>query len=106
MRSEFLKMVRALKNVDIGNDPNFSIIHALHVGFVSAGLQPEEASKVVGNLEVSVNQNFVNDKELFDETVDVFVTTVSNTKKEFDKIHPSLFWEKIKSPGLSIKYDY
>ncbi len=104
MRDEFLAMLRGLKETDFGSHPNYVAMRALHAGLVKAGFRPEDASKVAGRLEVSVNQDFVDDKELFNEAIDSLVATICGMKREFDKIHTSLFWEAIQRPGLSLKY--
>lgn len=104
-REEFKQMIGKMRDIDVQNTPIFKTTKALYDALVAAGMDSDLAAKVVGTFKIEVGESFVDDKELFDFTIDTFCNIVMNVKTNFDLIHPKLFEENLRKEGLSLKYE-
>lgn len=90
-KQEFIDFINQLSNLDVENTPKYKTIKELYWKLIDVGFNLEEASKIVGMIEIEVSQKFVDDPELF-ATCAVFARTIRNLYESFYKIDPRIFW--------------
>ena len=104
LKEQFLEVMKNFMESDFSKSPNFITIKRLHEELVKNGFNGDEASTVLGKLDIQVNSEFVEDKELFDTTIIAYVDAIKRIKSVCDEVNRRLFWEVIKNPGLVLKY--
>lgn len=103
MKEKFLKMLDGLSNADVLASPRFIVLKRFYeklLEFFSEGL----ASFVASTLKVDVDDSFVQDEELLQKTIDVYVKLVVDLKKAFDSIHPDFFMNVIAKNEMTLTY--
>ena len=103
-RNQFLELLRSLKDADPDDTSNCIVMRAMHKSLMDKGLTDDEASRVVGSMEVEVSDDFVKDEELFHEAVESYSTAISKMKVFCDKVSPTLFLHTL-SKKSSLKWE-
>ena len=104
-KEDFLQIMSDFENGDVATYPNMIVVSRLHKSLVENGFEPKIASMIVGGLNISVSKEFIQDKDLFDKTIQAYTRGIMNVKKYYDSISPTLFFETMShSKNTSLEY--
>jgi len=103
MRKQFLMMLQNWKEIDLAQSPNFITMKALFEGF-KTHFNEEDAAKITASIKIDVCQEFVDDAELLNETVQTYVKMVADMRELFSDLHPALFWGAMNSREMTLSY--
>lgn len=106
MKTEFLNLIKNIAGLDISSSPNYKTILALAKH--PKAFYPNPAL-VASKLKIDVNQEFVNDKDLFEPTVDVYVNCLSKLysqmQNDFGADAPKMFDLFLDSRDFNLQYN-
>jgi hypothetical protein len=105
MKEQFLKKVRDFANADISKQPRFVFIKRFYSKLLEY-FPENEAVVIAANAIIDVDDSFIKDEELFQETVDSYAKVLVNLQVTFNEINPNFFWEMIKSNSNQITVRY
>lgn len=98
----FVKGLEKLREHAYENNPNLITINVFHKKLVDSGFSFAEASDIAGSMKIDVIPFFVEDKELFDLTIDVMVECMKRLKSKITYV--SLFRSIVKNKPIVLKF--
>ena len=105
MRDQFLDILNQIKNTKLFETPNFRVLKALAV---SPDVRYSYPLLVAASIKINVNEKFVNDEELFNETIKIYVYVLNQIFDELVKISyleaERAFLKMVES--MSIEYSF
>ena len=90
MKDQFLDILNNIKNTNVSEAPNFRVLKALAV---SPEVKYPFPLLVAASIKINVNENFVNDEELFDKTIKIYVSILND-----------IWYELVKMSSLEAKH--
>ncbi len=108
MRNEFLEILTNLDNTDLGKTPNYIFMKNFAIRGEHFGSYPC-ATFITSKIKINVNQNFIEDKELFDKTIETYINCLNRLwkqlKNDFGELAgKEMFLEMVGQ--MSIEYNF
>lgn len=106
MRDEFMKLLNQMDSVNVEDTPRFKVMKALCDSLKKAGcFEFPTIASIVGNMVIDVDENFVNDTELFNRSIETYTNILVKMREKTKEINPYLF-EQIISGGEPMTLTY
>lgn len=119
MRDEFMKLLNQMDSVNVEDTPRFKVMKALCDSLKKTGcfefptiapivgidVDEKLIASIVGNMVIDVDENFVNDTELFNRSIETYTNILVKMREKTKEINPYLF-EQIISGGEPITLTY
>ncbi len=107
MKEQFREILETLRTLDISVTPNYRTMKALANHPEAYYPMPEV---VAAKVKINVNEDFVNDEALFNETLDCYVKCLSRIysqlKADFPMNHDQMFAAMVDSLNLTLTYTF
>lgn len=72
MKEDFLNQLRDIKEQDLSKLPKYITMLAIRDSLIRKEIESKEANLLVGSIKINVNQNFINDAEFMEQSIDLF----------------------------------
>jgi len=85
MKEDFLDQLKAINNQDLSKLPKYVTMLAIRDSLMNKNISLKDANTFVANMKIDATQNFIDDKEFMEKSIDLFTDILVKVHKQMMK---------------------